>query len=93
MSDSDFDLDVLFDSDESNNTTESQPKLLSIRRMIVKGGSMEAVLTLIPDASLFSRVWIPGSIKILSANCFKRCETIQSLLCESPSQLIRIESS
>jgi hypothetical protein len=91
--DSNYDFDDLSDPNKSNDATENQAKLLSIRRKIVKGGSMEAMLTLIPDTSPLSRVWIPGSIKILSANCFKGCGRLQSLLCESPSQLIRIESS
>jgi hypothetical protein len=44
-----FDFDDLFDLDESNDITENQAKLLPIRRTIVKGGLVEAVLTQIWD--------------------------------------------
>jgi hypothetical protein len=80
-------------SDGPNDATEDQAKLLWIRRKIVQEGSVEAPSILIPDRSANLRVWIPESITVLPENCFKGCKIIRSLSFESPTQLIRIESS
>jgi hypothetical protein len=59
-------------SDEPCKTANTQVKLLSIRRIIVKEGSVETGLIGIPGRLKISRAWIPGSITVLCMKCFER---------------------
>jgi hypothetical protein len=66
--------------------------LLSIRRTIIKEGSVETLYIWSPGRSVLARSVISSSITILFAKCLKRWGLTHSLSSESKSELIQFES-
>jgi hypothetical protein len=77
---------------EARAALKKKVKLLSIRRTIVKEGSVETMLFSNLDSSDLPCAWISSSIASLPAKCFEKWKSIQLVSFESPSRLIQIES-
>jgi hypothetical protein len=85
---------MLHSSAQRLKTTRKQKKneIHLIRRKVVEDGSVKDVLHLSRVNTEFALTWIPDSFYSLGQKLWNASHKIQSILFESDSQLIRIDS-